>query len=388
MVKVDVRDLQVLQGAHKPSLVLRKVEVQEQVIACALQAQHHPAGCGRQAQEGGVCGQVLPHFLQVPQGAAFAVVRDVEDDGFVAAGDAGQVDDAARPLGGVAANELVHLAVVAGMQLGQRAHGVEFAFAFGVAKADAAHMPDKGVERMQVDPTGFLGADAKVVFFAVAFAKMGFVKVADGLQAGAADVHAKAHAGGHFDRMACQVRGKHLVEAGGGVASGQVVGLAKPRVAADGGVVRKRCDAGHLGAAVSGALDAVEPVVGHFGVAVEQQHVAVRVQAHAPVDGGHKAQVFFVFEQCDAGLLRSDLAQPLGDFGLGAAVVDDHQMPCGLAGAGQSREHAALGVFEAAVYRNDHVHRGVWAGQGAELIGLRQGDTVLFGQVQRRGRIR
>ena len=279
---------------------------------------------------------MLTHFLQMPEGAAFAVVRDVEDDGFVAAGDAGQVDDAACPLGGVAANEAVHVAVVAGVQLGQRAHGVEFALAFGVAKTDAAHMPDKGVKRVQVEPAGFLGADAEVVFFAVAFAKVGFVKVADVLQAGAADVHAKAHAGGHFDRMARQVLGKQLVQAGGGVACRQVVDLAKPGVAAKGGVVGERRHAGHLGAAVGGALDAVEPVVGHFGVAVEQQHVAVGVQAHAAVDGGHKAEVVFVLEQGDAGLLRGQIAQPLADFGLGAAVVDDHQMPGGLAGAGQS----------------------------------------------------
>ena len=120
---------------------------------------------------------------------------------------------------------------------------------------------------------------------------------------------------------------KQLIQLGGVDACWQLIGLAKARIAADSGVVGKRCHAGHLGLAISGTLDAIDPVVGYFCITVEQQHVSVRVQAHASVDSRHKAKVVSIFQEFDAAIGGCRRAQPISYLWLRAAVIDDNQMP-------------------------------------------------------------
>ena len=133
-------------------------------------------------------------------------------------------------------------------------HGGALARAFGLAKAHAAKVAHEGVERVQVAPARLGGADAEVVFFAIAFAEVLFVKQAHGLQGGAVDVHAKAHAGGHVHGLAGVGAGKEGVQPRGVVAGGQLVVFAKLRVAANGGVVGKGRDGGHALVAIGGAV--------------------------------------------------------------------------------------------------------------------------------------
>ena len=236
---------------------------------------------------------------------------------------------------------------------------------------------------MQVAPAGLGSAHAEVVFLAVAFAEVLDVEQADVGQCGAADVHAETHAGGHVDHLAGVCAGAQRVQLGGGPAGGQVVVLAEARVAADGGVVGERGDAGHLLVAIGGGADAVEPVAGDLSVAVEQQHIVVGRQRHAAVDGADKAEVLIVLQQQQARIigLRDEFAQPLGDSGFGAGIVDDHQAPGRAAGGCHDRLDAALRVFQAAINGDDEVHRvlgrgeGPWGGHRPGLWWPRGADT-------------
>ena len=100
---------------------------------------------------------------------------------------------------------------------------------------------------------------------------------------------------------------------------------------------------------------AVEPVARDLSVAVEQQHVVGVGMAHAAVDGADEAQVVLVLQQRDARLGGGFFAQPLGDLGLGAGVVDDDQAQRHGLRAGQHGFEAQLGVGQAAVDGHDDV---------------------------------
>ena len=259
------------------------------------------------------------------------------------------------------------------MQPAQGFHGGTFTRALAFSEAHAACVQHKGVQQMQVAPAGRSGALAEVILFAIALAEVLGVEQADGVQAVAADVHAKAHAGRHIHHLAGIGARTQCVDGGRIHAGRQVVALAKARVAADGGVVGKRRDGGDACIAVGGLADAVQPVIGDHGVAVEQQHVMGGVQRHAPVDGTDEAEVLLVLQQGDAGLLCRLLAQPGRDFGLRAGIVDDHELPVRAAGAGQNGFDAVARVIQAAVHWHDHIDG---------LLGHRLG----YGGMEDRGR--
>ena len=100
-------------------------------------------------------------------------------------------------------------------------------------------------------------------------------------------------------------------------------------------------------------------------------------QRHAAVDGADEAEVVLVFQQHDAFVGGGDGAQPVGDFGLGAGVVDEDQAPGGLALRGQHRLDAAAGVVQPAVDGHDDVD-----GVGRGRQGLRH-DGFLGGGARR-----
>ena len=145
------------------------------------------------------------HFFQVPHRPTFTVVHHIQYDRLVGGGNSCNVNHVARKLGGISCNEGLHVAVVAGVQLSQGAHGIEFALVFGIPKTDAARMTHKGVERVQVHPSSVLRTDTKIIFFAIALAKMRFIKSANFLQASLADEHAKPNTRRNCDVLPCQV---------------------------------------------------------------------------------------------------------------------------------------------------------------------------------------
>ena len=149
---------------------------------------------------------------------------------------------------------------------------------------------------MQVAPTCFDGALAKVILLPIAFAETFCVKQSYLLQAVATYVHAEADASGYFDACAGMSGCKKRVQRSGVIVWGEAVFLAETRVAADSGVVGKRCDCADIRAAVGGCMQAIKPLIGDLGVAVQQQYIVSSALCHASVDGAHKAQVVFVFQ--------------------------------------------------------------------------------------------
>ena len=129
---------------------------------------------------------------------------------------------------------------------------------------------------MQVSPAGVFGPDAEVVFFAIALAEVFDVEQAHFVECRAPDIHAKSDAGGHIDDLASVGLGKQLVEAAHVPPDGQGIVLTEAWVAANCGVVRERRDAGDALVAVGRGLNTIQPVIGHLGIAVEQQHVVGR----------------------------------------------------------------------------------------------------------------
>ncbi len=314
-------------------------------------------------------------------GAASAVVQHGQHHGCAFALDAGRVQGQAIGTGGVFLHEGVHVTGIAGVQAGQGVHGGALARALAVAEAHAAGVQHEGVQQVQVAPAGLGGALAEVVFLTVALPEILRVEQADSIQAVAADVHAKAHAGGYVHHGAGVGACGQCIQARRVPPRGQGVVFTKARVTADGGVGGQGRDAGHARVAVGGGADAVQPVVGHFGVAVEQQHVVGLRQRHAPVDGADEAEVFLVLQQGDAVVLRGTLAQPGGDLGLGAAIVDDDEAPGRLHRRRQHGFDAQARVIQAAVDGNDDVH-GVPRRLHGLGCGPRGGAQVLWGAAQ------
>ena len=370
MVKVHMAHAEVAQHL-KQRLETRPLQGKAQfeglVGAGQAQADALP-GRRTQQQELGLRGQQRRQFAHVALGAATAPVQHGQHQRPPAGGHARCVHRQPRAARRVALHKAQHLGFVARVQAAQRLHGGLLARALAGAKAHAAKVTHKGVERMQVAPARPGGALAKIVFFAVALAEMLDIEQTHLGQRVAADVHAKAHAGGHIDRLAGVDAGEQRVERGRVPAGGHGVVLAEARVAANGGVVGKGRDAGHPGVAVGGGPQTVEPVAGHFGVAVEQQHVVRRRQRHAAVHGADEAEVFVVLQQQDAGVGGGHGTQPVAQLGLGAGVVDEHQAPRRAARRQQHRLHAAARVAQALVDGHDDIDGGsLWSHGRAAL---------------------
>ena len=94
------------------------------------------------------------------------------------------------------------------MQATQGDHGFLLSWTFGVAKAHASCMADKGVQEVQVAPACFGCTLTEVVFFAVAFAKICDVKQPDVSQAVASYVHAESDPCGHINDFSAVALGE------------------------------------------------------------------------------------------------------------------------------------------------------------------------------------
>ena len=184
VVGVDVAHAELAQHVQQQRVFALQGKDQLEAFIRIGQAQAHAlAGQGAQHDELGALAQGGGQLVHVALGAALAVVQHGKDDGAWLAllggrEDAGHVHSHARGAGRVGLYEAQHIALVARVQAAQGLHGGALARAFGFAKAHAAKVAHEGVERVQVAPARLGGADAEVVFFAIAFAEVLFVKQA------------------------------------------------------------------------------------------------------------------------------------------------------------------------------------------------------------------
>ncbi|MCX7143125.1 MAG: hypothetical protein NT123_19105 [Proteobacteria bacterium] len=132
---------------------------------------------------------------------------------------------------------------------------------------------------------------------------------------------------------------------------------------------RRRAD---VGAGIGRRLQAREPARRDQRVGIEQHHVALRMQPHAAVHRGDKAQVALVLQQREASV-RRQAAQRLGQTGVGALVVDHHEFHVGAIARAEHARDARERLLPSLVHRNDHIH----AGQPPR----EQGCMRLFGQL-------
>ena len=149
----------------------------------------------------------------------------------------------------------------------------------------------------------FARAQAEVDLLAVAAPEGLLVEGPGRLQAGPRDVHAEAHGGRNArpDRPAL-ARANTAIQPGRGGAAGQGVGLREARVARDRRVVGEGRDRAGLRLPGGAGREAVQPVAGHLGVAVEEHHVPIGVQAHALVAPTPRSRRWRVGDEGDAPL--------------------------------------------------------------------------------------
>ncbi|GAC1602833.1 MAG: hypothetical protein NVS3B2_06850 [Ramlibacter sp.] len=209
---------------------------------------------------------------------------------------------------------------------------------------------------MQVPPALCRSPQAEVVFLPVPVPETVGVEVAHLVQARAADVHAKAYRRGNVDRLSAVGVGSRLVQAAGVFSHRERVVHAKDGIAADGCVVGKRRHCSHRGVRKRRRTQPVQPVIGNFGVAVQQDNVATPRQPHPEVHRLHEAEIANVLDHRDAGIGRGEFAQPGTDRGVRAAVVDQREMPLAVGSAALDRPDAALHERQVAVDRHDDFH--------------------------------
>src|SRR5690606_14636884 len=95
-----------------------------------------------------------------------------------------------------------------------------------------------------------------------------------------------------------------------------------------------------------------KPVTGYLGVAVEQYHVALRVQQHATIDRGNKTSVSFIVQQGNPVTLGS---KPGHQLRVRAGIFDYDDFRLNRKLIGQDAFDALSSLFVAPVNRNDDV---------------------------------
>ena len=230
-----------------------------------------------------------------------------------------------------------------------------------LAKARLADVIHEGVAGQHVLPAGGLGAHAEVVLLAVAPSERGLVEGTDRIETVAADVHAEADGGGHLD----------LPAAVGGVTggvdrvqrhAGRQFSPGERRPTADRGVVREGRHAADPCAGVGMADQPLEPVGGHFRIAVEEHHVTAAGLQHPAVHARHEPAIGLVPQERDLSPCGEGI-EPVANLRVGRAVVDDEHLDRHPATVLEHRLEAPLGLLESAVDRNHHGHRDL-LGQG------------------------
>jgi len=177
----------------------------------------------------------------------------------------------------------------------------------------------------------------------------------DLIQAGPPDIHAKTNRGRNLHVLARIDPREQIVQFGQADPRRHCVVRAKKRIAANRRVIGKRRRRANVRLAVRTAPQPIQPVIGHLGVAVQQHHVAIRVQGHAPIHRADKAEVPRIGQHRHARPIpqRSAVRCQLG---FRAGIVDQHQFEGGRALRLQDRFDATSGFLESPVHGDDHVH--------------------------------
>ena len=100
--------------------------------------------------------------------------------------------------------------------------------------------------------------------------------------------------------------------------------FARARVAADFGVVGERRHRRDLPRPQRRATQTIEPIVVDFRIRIEQDHIAVAMEAHAKVAGGDKTLIGGRFIKLDKAARREFLHRH-AQFNVGRMIVDDDQ---------------------------------------------------------------
>ena len=128
----------------------------------------------------------------------------------------------------------------------------------------------------------------------------------------------------------------------------------RQRIACRAAAIRERGDGADRALARRMLREPIEPAVGDLGIAVQNDGIAVAVQAQRPIDGGGETAARGLLQQCQQTAL-GQRAQTGDELGFGRRVVDDDQLEGGVR---SSREHALEapdGRLGAAVDRHDDV---------------------------------
>ena len=147
---------------------------------------------------------------------------------------------------------------------------------------------------------------------------------------------------------------KDAIERGEPERTGYATHPSRERIRADRRVARERRDGADMRVALRAVVEAVEPVVRDFGIAVEQDHVAVRVQRHAAIDRLDEAEIAVVAQERDTPR-GGELVQVACDFQLGCRVVDDDRLECVRRPVSEQAGEAAPRRGEARMDGNDDV---------------------------------
>ncbi len=159
-----------------------------------------------------------------------------------------------------------------------------------VAETDPARVEHEGVGAQHVAPARLCRPPAEIVLLTITPPEFTGVEHPHLVEAGATDVHAETDCGRQVEVLASVDLRENAVEFTQSDRRKRVL-VAEPRITADGRVVGERRRSRDVGTATDTATQPVQPVVGDLGIAVEQHHIAPRVQAHAAVDAGDEAEI-------------------------------------------------------------------------------------------------
>jgi hypothetical protein len=199
------------------------------------------------------------------------------------------------------------------MQPTEGLHRLQFTLALAVAKADATDVTDKGVERVQVAPTGVgLHGHRSRSLRRSLCQSYRHQRALPRPGTDAVQYMQKPTPVGTDQGLTRQVLGKKVIEllcvvAGASHWAGRNRGSCRWwRYWKTGSRWQPS------GGAVGSALQAVQPVVGHLGVTVEQENIVVLAERHATIDCGDKSEVLGVVKKGDAavGVPGSATSQP------------------------------------------------------------------------------
>ncbi|MNM30975.1 hypothetical protein D3C81_415430 [compost metagenome] len=196
-------------------------------------------------------------------------------------------------------NETLHISMIIRMQLIQYPHRAIHQRLFIGREADSAFMIRIQIGRQYVEPTGFQGALAQVIFFAIAAAKFFRVKITDLVQAGAADIHAETNTGRRGN--ARQLRAPEYRVDGVHVKIERLwIFLKEIREAADRRIIRKWRNGGDIRTCVRFIDETHQPIMRHHHIAVEQDDILRGKMRKTTIDGAHKSQIAQVLQHVKA----------------------------------------------------------------------------------------